>query len=272
MATRIMEWIDVEALAPRSLHAFDFAVVRLADGSWLTVPVKVAVGNRPRPRLVALAGVHGDEPEGMLSLLDFWDTCDPGRLQGTVILVPVANPPAFAAHQRRSPLDGLDLNRTFPGKADGTPSERLAYRLLHEVIAGRISFSRCTAGTPPGWSCRTSSSSRETTPSPLEARREPRQRASAACAGDPNQAARLKDIPILAVFGDFIEQDARWPTIRANALKFLDAVKGAGGAPEVVDLPKVSIMGDSYMLMMDRNNLEVADVIQKWLAARGLYR
>jgi predicted deacylase len=72
----------------------------------------------------------------MLSLLDFWDTCDPGRLQGTVILVPVANPPAFAAHQRRSSLDGLDLNRTFPGKADGTPSERLAYRLLHEVIAG----------------------------------------------------------------------------------------------------------------------------------------
>jgi predicted deacylase len=136
MATGIMEWIDVKALAPRSLHAFDFAVVRLADGSWLTVPVKVAVGNRPRPRLMALAGVHGDELEGMLSLLDFWDTCDPGRLQGTVILVPVANPPAFAAHQRRSPLDGLDLNRTFPGKADGTPSERLAYRLLHEVITG----------------------------------------------------------------------------------------------------------------------------------------
>jgi len=140
MATRIMEWIDVEALAPRSLHAFDFAVVRLADGSWLTVPVKVAVGNRPRPRLVALAGVHGDELEGMLSLLDFWDTCDPGRLQGTVILVPVANPPAFAAHQRRSPLDGLDLNRTFPGKADGTPSERLAYRFLHEVIADGLSY------------------------------------------------------------------------------------------------------------------------------------
>jgi len=140
MATRIMEWIDVEALAPRSLHAFDFAVVRLADGSWLTVPVKVAVGNRPRPRLVALAGVHGDELEGMLSLLDFWDTCDPGRLQGTVILLPVANPPAFAAHPRRSPLDGLDLNRTFPGKADGTPSERLAYRLLHEVIADGLSY------------------------------------------------------------------------------------------------------------------------------------
>jgi hypothetical protein len=137
---------------------------------------------------------------------------------------------------------------------------------------GRISFSRCTAGTPPGWSRRTSSSSRETTPSPLEARREPRQRDSAACAGDPNQAARLKDIPILAVFGDFIEQDARWPAIRGNALKFLDAVKAAGRAFEVVDLPKVGVKGDSHMLMMDRNNLAVADLMQNWLAARGLYR
>ena len=136
MATRITEWVDVETLPPRSLHTFDFALVRLADGSWLTIPVHVAVGNRSRPRLVALAGIHGDEPEGMLSLLDFWSACNPGGLEGTVILVPVANPSAFAAHQRRSPLDGLDLNRTFPGKADGTPSERLAHRLLHEVIAG----------------------------------------------------------------------------------------------------------------------------------------
>jgi predicted deacylase len=136
MATRITEWVNTDALPPRSRHAFDFAVVRLADESWLTLPVKVAVGDRPRPRLVALAGIHGDEAEGMLSLLDFWKDCDPARLQGTVILGPVANPPAFAAHQRRNPLDGIDLNRAFPGKLDGMPSERLAYRLLHEVIAG----------------------------------------------------------------------------------------------------------------------------------------
>ncbi len=136
MTTRITEWVNVEALPSCSLYSFDFAVVRLADASWVTVPVKVAVGSRPRPRLVAIAGIHGDEPEGMLSLLDFWTRCDPGMLQGTVILVPVANPPAFASHQRRSPLDGLDLNRTFPGKESGTPSERLAYRLLQEVVNG----------------------------------------------------------------------------------------------------------------------------------------
>jgi predicted deacylase len=100
------------------------------------MPVKALVGRRPHPRLVAVAGVHGDEAEGMLALLDFWNACDPAWLEGTVVLVPVANPTAFSAHARRSPVDGVDLNRTFPGRPDGTPSEQLAYRLLHDVIAG----------------------------------------------------------------------------------------------------------------------------------------
>ncbi|HEV2356231.1 MAG TPA: succinylglutamate desuccinylase/aspartoacylase family protein [bacterium] len=136
MVTRLTEWVDVERLPLASRHSFDLAVVPLADGSWLTVPVKVVIGSRPRPRLVAIAGVHGDEPEGMLALLDFAEQCDPVTLRGAVVLVPVANPPAFAAHQRRSPVDGLDLNRTFPGRPDGTPSERLAYRLVNDVLTG----------------------------------------------------------------------------------------------------------------------------------------
>ena len=136
MATRITEWIDVKSLSPDSRHALDLSITTLADGSSLIVPIKVLVGSQTNPRLIALAGIHGDEPEGMLALLEFWQQCRTEQLAGSVILVPVANPPAFAAHQRRSPLDGLDLNRTFPGKLDGTPSERLAYRLLHEVIRG----------------------------------------------------------------------------------------------------------------------------------------
>jgi predicted deacylase len=129
-------WIDVDTLAPGSRHAFDLAVTRLADGSWLTVPVTVLAGTRPRPRVVAIAGVHGDEAEGMLALQDFARACNPAELRGILILVPVANPPAFTAHQRRSPLDGLDLNRIFPGRVDGTPSERLAARLLGDLVAG----------------------------------------------------------------------------------------------------------------------------------------
>ncbi|HLW59452.1 MAG TPA: succinylglutamate desuccinylase/aspartoacylase family protein [bacterium] len=136
MAIRVSEWVDVDKLATGSRHAFDFAITHFADGSSLTVPVQVAIGSRRRPRCVAIAGIHGDEPEGMLALLDFWRGCDPTILRGTVILIPVANSPAFAAHQRRSPVDGLDLNRIFPGNAEGTPSERLAYHLIHDIVAG----------------------------------------------------------------------------------------------------------------------------------------
>ncbi len=62
-----------------------------------------------------------------------------------------------------------------------------------------------------------------------------------------------------------------WPGIKATVLKFLDQVRRRG-QPEVIDLPAIGIRGNSHMLMMDRNNREVAAVIQQRLAAKGLYR
>ena len=91
-------------------------------------------------------------------------------------------------------------------------------------------------------------------------------------AGDPKLAERLKGIPTLFVYGDYIEQDARWPAIRRNGVTFGDAIRDAGGKVEVLDLPKAGIRGNSHMLMMDRNNLEVATLIQQWLEKQGLYR
>ena len=90
--------------------------------------------------------------------------------------------------------------------------------------------------------------------------------------GDPKQVERLKDVPMLAIYGDYIEQDARWPTIRANGVKFLEAAGRAGARYEVVDLPKTGIRGNSHMMMMDRNNGEIAQLIQDWLSKQGLYR
>jgi hypothetical protein len=90
--------------------------------------------------------------------------------------------------------------------------------------------------------------------------------------GDPQQAAKLKGIPTLFVYGDFIDQDARWPAIRKSGLAFGDAIVKSGGKVDVVELPKAGLKGNSHMLMMDRNNLEVAKLIQDWLASNGLYR
>ncbi len=88
--------------------------------------------------------------------------------------------------------------------------------------------------------------------------------------GDIAKADVLKTIPTLIVYGDYIEQDSRWPKIRANGIAFADAIRAAGGSVDVVDLPKAGIKGNSHLVMMDKNNLEVAALIQKWLEGKGL--
>ena len=91
-----------------------------------------------------------------------------------------------------------------------------------------------------------------------------------AVTGDVARAARLKDVPILMLYGDFIERSARWPAMRQIGLAFAEAVKAAGGQTDVLNLPEVGIRGNSHMMMMDRNNADIADLIHEWLTARGL--
>ena len=74
------------------------------------------------------------------------------------------------------------------------------------------------------------------------------------------------------VYGDFIAQDPRWPTIRANGVRFAEAVRAAGGTVDVVDLRAAGISGNSHMIMMDRNSDQVAEVVQRWLETKGLWR
>ncbi len=91
-----------------------------------------------------------------------------------------------------------------------------------------------------------------------------------AVAGDKAKAGALKDIPTLVVYGDNIPLDSRWPKMRQLGLDYADAMRAAGGKVDVVNLPEVGIKGNSHMLMMDKNNGQVADLIQKWLADKGL--
>lgn len=91
-----------------------------------------------------------------------------------------------------------------------------------------------------------------------------------AVAGDVTQAARLKDVPILMLYGDFIERSARWPAMRQIGLDFAEAVRTAGGTADVLNLPAAGMRGNSHMMMMDRNNADIADLIHDWLTRRGL--
>jgi hypothetical protein len=88
------------------------------------------------PTVSVMAGVHGCEYVPMLALRTFLDELDESQLRGSLRVVPIANLASF--HARSAfvvPHDGLNLNRYFPGKADGSFTERLAYALFNEAIS-----------------------------------------------------------------------------------------------------------------------------------------
>jgi hypothetical protein len=72
------------------------------------------------------------------------------------------------------------------------------------------------------------------------------------------------------LFGDYVDQHPRWATFKKVDLEYADAVRTGGGTVDVINLPDLGIKGNSHMLMQDKNNAEIADVIQKWLVGKGL--
>ena len=100
-----------------------------AGGGPIDIPLIVVNGAEDGPVLWIDGAVHGDEPEGPLSVLRLMDQLDPSRLRGAVVGVPVVNVAAFEASQRGNPGDlfTYDLNRVYPGRPDGHLTERLAH-------------------------------------------------------------------------------------------------------------------------------------------------
>ncbi len=104
-------------------HAVDIATVR---------------GSEDGPRLAVIAGVHGDEPEGVLAARRLLARLQATTFAGTVVVVPVSCPGAFSAGENAgvsAGIDGLDMARTFPGTPDGSDTERVANALTEQVIA-----------------------------------------------------------------------------------------------------------------------------------------
>jgi predicted deacylase len=92
-------------------------------------PIIVLRGVEEGPRLWLNGATHGDEPEGPLSIFWALQEVDPQRLRGTIVAVPAMNVAGFTAGTRGDPLDtfSYDMNRVYPGKPDGYPTERVAH-------------------------------------------------------------------------------------------------------------------------------------------------
>lgn len=110
-----------------------FRVGSYADGSPIALPIMVAAGKTDGPVLWVEGCVHGEEYGGAASIIRFVESLDVDALKGTLVAMPVANPPSYLARKRISGIDGANLNRIFPGNTTGTYSHHLAYALIEAI-------------------------------------------------------------------------------------------------------------------------------------------
>ena len=105
------------------------------DSAWGLIRIPISVfRNGEGPTALLTGGNHGDEYEGPIALQALARELDPGRLRGRVIVLPYMNYPAFRAGTRLSPLDGLNLNRSFPGDPAGPPTAKIADYVLRQLL------------------------------------------------------------------------------------------------------------------------------------------
>ena len=105
------------------------------DSAWgaIMIPITV-VRNGQGPTALLTGGNHGDEYEGPVALTKLAATLRAEDVSGRVIILPFMNYPAFRAARRTSPIDGGNMNRSFPGKPDGTVTEKIADYIQRHLL------------------------------------------------------------------------------------------------------------------------------------------
>ncbi|MCV0424230.1 MAG: N(2)-acetyl-L-2,4-diaminobutanoate deacetylase DoeB [Roseibium sp.] len=105
------------------------------DSAWGSVMIPITViKNGAGPTALLTGGNHGDEYEGPVALQDLALTLEPSDISGRVIVIPAMNYPAFRAGSRTSPIDRGNMNRSFPGRPDGTVTEKIADYFQTELV------------------------------------------------------------------------------------------------------------------------------------------
>ena len=100
---------------------------------YIPIPLMVARGGAG-PTILLTGANHGDEYEGSIALMHLMREISTDRLNGRLIIIPGLNFPAFLNGTRTSPIDKGNLNRVFPGKRNGTPTEMIAHYVESELM------------------------------------------------------------------------------------------------------------------------------------------
>lgn len=86
-----------------------------------------------------------------------------------------------------------------------------------------------------------------------------------ACPEPTADLAPYRSVPILVLFGDYIDAFPRWAPRLKTCRAFAAALTAAGGKAEILVLPEIGIKGNSHMLMQDDNSLDIADILLGWI-------
>lgn len=105
------------------------------DSAWGSVMIPICVAMHGEGPTALLTGAnHGDEYEGPVALFDLARSLRAEEVSGRIIIIPAMNYPAFRAGTRTSPIDRGNLNRSFPGRPDGTVTEKIADYITRHLL------------------------------------------------------------------------------------------------------------------------------------------
>ena len=105
------------------------------ESAWGSVMIPITViATGAGPTALLTGANHGDEYEGPIALQELAISLKPEDIQGRVIILPMMNTPAFVAGVRCSPIDHINMNRSFPGCVDGSATQKICHYIATELV------------------------------------------------------------------------------------------------------------------------------------------
>ncbi|TRD12371.1 succinylglutamate desuccinylase [Erythrobacter insulae] len=123
-----------QSVAPGTAENVSIPITTMVTGYNSHLAVRVFHGSKPGPIVFVSGAIHGDEIIGTAIVQRLIQELDPQSLSGTVMLIPVSNIFGFISHSRYLP-DRRDLNRSFPGFANGSLAGQLAHVFFSEIVS-----------------------------------------------------------------------------------------------------------------------------------------
>src|SRR5262247_2268726 len=123
------------ATAARGQKATGVIEVPAGGDAATNIPVAVFHGAKAGPTLALVSGAHGTEYASIIALEKMIGLLNPAEISGTVIVVPLVNTPSFEQKVPHiNPVDGKSMNRMYPGKMDGTQTDRASFLITKQVV------------------------------------------------------------------------------------------------------------------------------------------